>query len=74
MTVPTAVRAAAALELKLRQTEGQRVGILVQHGDGWRYQGQTLTDDEAMALRKSSRWQWVIVTRKPAPLPTQGNS
>ena len=34
MTVPTAVRAAAALELKLRQTEGQRVGVLVRAHDG----------------------------------------
>jgi len=62
-------RAAAALELKLRQAAGQRVGVLVQDGTGWRYQGQTLTDDEADALRKSRRGRWVIVTRKPAPLP-----
>lgn len=75
MTVPTAVRAAAALELKQRQTEGQRVGVLVRahDGKGWRWKGGIITDDEAALVRRSFRGQMIVVERIPGQLPTWSN-
>ena len=70
MTVSPAVRAAAALELRRRLSEGSdRVAVIIQDGELWRYRGQWLTQLEAAAFRKSFRGTLIVVNRAPAPLP-----
>ena len=72
MTVSQATRAAAALELRRRQADGSdRVGVLVRGyaGNGWRWRGDIISDDEAAQVRRAFRGQLVIVNRSPAALP-----
>ena len=69
MTVSPAVRAAAALELRRRQADGNGVAVIIQDGELWRYRGQWLTKFEADAMRKTFRGTLIVVNRSPAPLP-----
>ena len=69
MSASQAVRAAAALELRRRRTEGNGVAVIFQDGELWRYRGQWLTQLEAAAFRKSFRGTLIVVNRAPAPLP-----
>ena len=68
----SAIQARAALELRRRQAEGSdRIGVLVKaiDGNGWRWRGERINDDEAAQVRRTFRGQLVIVNRSPAPLP-----
>lgn len=72
MTVPMSVRAAAALELRARQASGMNaIGVLIRSHDGvgWRWRGDTISDDEAALIRRAFRGQMIVVNRSPAPLP-----
>ena len=65
----SAVQARALLELRRRQGEGNRVAVIIQDGELWRYRGQWLTDSQAAAFRKTFRGTLILVRRSPAPLP-----
>ncbi len=66
----SALQARAALELRRRLSEGSdRVAVIIQDGDLWRYRAQWLTQVEADALRKTFRGTLIVVRRSPAPLP-----
>ena len=69
MSVSQATRAAAALELRRRQADGNGVAVIIQDGELWRYRGQWLPQIEADAFRKTFRGTLILVRRSPAPLP-----
>ena len=73
MSASQAIRAAATLELRRRQADGSdRIGVLVKanDGNGWRWKGDVISDDEAALVRRSFRGQLIVVHRKPGQLPT----
>lgn len=66
MTVPASLQAAAELERRARcAADNRRIGVLFQRGSGWEFRGQSLSADEAAALRRSWRGKLVVVERRP---------
>ena len=69
MSVSVAVQAAAELERRKRLAGGNRVAVIIQYGDCWRYRDQLLDDAQAAELRRNWRGTWVTVHRIKMPLP-----
>ena len=70
----SAIQARAALELRRRQASGaNQCAVLVKSfdGNGWRWRGARIDDDEADAIRRTWRGTLITVNRSPAPLPAR---